>query len=332
MIAVVLFEGPGADRKPLNKEAFRERVGAWWESQAPEGHAGNGAAYEVPDGMRWWAHGRRAEVMGRGKDVRGGEPRWRRAGQWDRLLGAMGFAPPGYSRVLQDAGVPKAMAKATVTGLSKVMREGSRELWSTRCAVQQEKEAEKGITSEMKRDKELAREHRGRGRGISKRDRAALRALEGVREVEVVERDELGRVTGRHCAMADCDGYERGRGRFCDKCGARLPGRRRGNWEPEAREGVGVCQEEDVFWGSVAKRKVREGDVGSWPVDWGWVTAKQLREWRRRARGEGEVVVEGGGRRRGREAGRTDDDYRDRRAKRRRLVRKAEAENMGGGE
>ena len=148
----------------MDREVLRSKVWAWWESQAPADRGGEGD-YEVPEELKWWKVRRGGRPGGRGRDLRTGRDAWERCNRWDPLLGSMGYAPPGYKALLTGVGVEAASAAAAVKEMERIMREGSKELWGTRCEGQREEEAARDITDEEKRDKEKAKEWRRSRRG-----------------------------------------------------------------------------------------------------------------------------------------------------------------------
>ena len=68
-------------------------------------------------------------------------------------MGGMGYAPPGFSKVLHYLWMPKGKTNETVAAAVDLLKEATREMWSIRCHRQQRaEEQERGITDDAKRD------------------------------------------------------------------------------------------------------------------------------------------------------------------------------------
>ena len=150
--------------------------------------------------MKWWEGGRDLESgWGWGRDARTTHGAYHQVCTWDgESLGGMGYAPPGFSEVLQDLGVPKNKAKETVAAMVHLLKEATKEMWEIRCYRQRAEELEIGITDDAKRDNGAASRWRatpghGRARPRPGGERGVARHRHGSEEGEEEEGGRRGK-------------------------------------------------------------------------------------------------------------------------------------------
>jgi hypothetical protein len=210
---------------------------------------------------------------------------------WDgESLGGMGYAPPGFSKVLQDLGVPKNKAKETVAAVVHLLKEATKEMWEIRCYRQRAEELEVGITDDAKRDNGAASRWRampgnrrvrprpGGGRGAA---RNRHRSEDGEEEEggegnghevpePLITYSDIGIVTERKCG--ECGERTTGTEVTCRECGGKLPSRARRYVNLAVQ--VAAHRQDQEYWEAVADAGVTAGD-DTWEA-LGWATHTEL--------------------------------------------------------
>mmetsp|Transcript_14214 Transcript_14214/g.34190 ORF Transcript_14214/g.34190 Transcript_14214/m.34190 type:complete len:255 (-) Transcript_14214:861-1625(-) len=182
--------------------------------------------------------------------------------EWNPTLGAIGYAPPTFKRLMRDMGVNPVDAREVQESLKAITRAGAKELWETRNTVQLQIEKELGITAADKRDKVKRAEYAAAHKKLTGKQKAAIReATSPGKSPRDPIRDGLGRVVARYCSEIGCEAKTSTTGRFCTNCDATLPSRKRTAWDPETRTPTEQWGEESLYlyWKTRLMAKLRTG-------------------------------------------------------------------------
>jgi len=244
-VGVVVFENHAARvERPYNEERLQKRLGAWLASQHKNREPAGCMVNTIPQDIRWWAGGEReddgVQRVGSARQI---------CASWNPILGAIGYPPPTFKKVLQELGVDPMDARELQTSITAITRAGAKELWETRNQAQLRNESEQGITAAAKRDKIKAAEYRANHRQLTGKEKAAIREASSPGKVPREPlRDALGRVMSRYCSEKGCEMLTSSTGRYCTNCDATLPSRARTPWSPMTRVRTEQWKEERLYW------------------------------------------------------------------------------------
>ena len=317
-IGIVMFENTSARKsKPYDESVLQRRIRAWHNYHQAHRRRTNGDNEEIPPPesggeptvpifMRVWEEKKgmwatRAKGTGLSKDSK--QSCWFKTLKWNPILGALGYLPTEMKNALKEVGCSSAIADDKCKRLSQTLLAGAKEIWSLRNKAQLLAESDCGINAMEKRDKGAAREFRQEVRGLSAKQRAAIREMESAGKSFIPPIvDAVGRVIARYCVETDCQRETAVRGRYCPSCDARLPSRARIPWRPMSRVEEELWGDENDYWKARSLEVIRSMTVSieekrRKASELGWFRQAELNDLLRRAwvvqgeAGEGRVAA-----------------------------------------